>query len=125
VPKRLAARFAFLHGALDNKYFVDELYQNTVIAFTMGLSHVLAWIDVYIIDGAVNLVRHITVFPLGHGSSMFDKYVVDGLVNGVGWTARGTSTLFRRAQSGFVQNYALVMGGGIVLLAVVYLFLKP
>ena len=31
----------------------------------------------------------------------------------------------RRAQSGFVQNYAMVMGGGIVLLVVVYLFLKP
>ena len=30
-----------------------------------------------------------------------------------------------RLQSGFVQNYALVMGGGIVLLAAVYLFLKP
>jgi len=29
------------------------------------------------------------------------------------------------AQSGFVQNYAMVMGGGIVLLVVVYLFLKP
>jgi hypothetical protein len=27
-------------------------------------------------------------------------------------------------QSGFVQNYALVMGGGIVLLAAVYMFTK-
>ena len=28
-------------------------------------------------------------------------------------------------QSGFVQNYALVMGAGIVLITVVYLFTKP
>jgi hypothetical protein len=28
-------------------------------------------------------------------------------------------------QSGFVQNYALVMAGGIVLVAAVYLFTKP
>jgi hypothetical protein len=28
-------------------------------------------------------------------------------------------------QSGLVQNYALVMGGGIVLIALVYLFMKP
>ena len=85
----------------------------------------LAWIDTYIIDGLVNLVRHITVFPLGHGSNLFDKYIVDGLVNGVANTASGASRFFRRMQSGFVQNYALVMGAGIVLITVVYLFTKP
>ena len=61
----------------------------------------------------------------GHGSSLFDRYIVDGAVNGVAWTADRGSMALRRAQSGFVQNYALVMGGGIVLLAVVYLFFKP
>jgi hypothetical protein len=33
--------------------------------------------------------------------------------------------MFRRMQSGLVQNYALIMGGGIVLIALVYLFMKP
>jgi hypothetical protein len=28
-------------------------------------------------------------------------------------------------QSGLIQNYALIMGGGIVLIALVYLFMKP
>src|SRR6185369_154620 len=105
--------------------YVDELYNATAIAGTLLLARVLAWIDVYIFDGFVNLVRHITVWPLGEGSSLFDKYVVDGVVNGVAWTASKSSTALRRAQSGFVQNYAMVMGAGIVLLAVVYLFLKP
>jgi len=41
------------------------------------------------------------------------------------YLAQRGSMAVRRAQSGFVQNYALVMGGGIVLLAVVYLFFKP
>ena len=39
---------------------------------------------------------------------------VDGAVNGVAWGAKGGSMMFRRAQSGLVQNYALIMGGGIV-----------
>ena len=78
----------------------------------------------YVIDGAVNLVRHATVFFFGHGSRLFDTYVVDGAVNGVAYTAKGGSTMFRRVQSGFVQNYAMIMGAGIVLLAVVYLFTK-
>jgi hypothetical protein len=46
-------------------------------------------------------------------------------VNGVAWSAKGGSMMFRRMQSGLVQNYALIMGGGIVLIAMVYLFMKP
>jgi NADH-quinone oxidoreductase subunit L len=67
----------------------------------------------------------VTVVGFGHGSNLFDRYIVDGAVNGVGWSARGGSTLVRRVQSGLVQNYALIMGGGIVLIALVYLFMKP
>jgi NADH-quinone oxidoreductase subunit L len=73
----------------------------------------------------VNLTRHITVLLLGHGSSLFDRFIVDGAVNGLASTAQGGSRMFRKLQSGVVQNYALVMGGGVVLIAAVYLFLKP
>jgi NADH-quinone oxidoreductase subunit L len=125
LPKRISSRFSLVHRLLENKYYVDELYNASAIRGTLLFARVLAWIDVWIIDGAVNLVRHIVVWPLGEGSSIFDKYVVDGLVNGVAWTASKGSMAVRKAQSGFVQNYALVMGGGIVLLALVYLFLKP
>ena len=47
------------------------------------------------------------------------------LVNGSANACRGASRGFRRMQSGFVQNYVLVMGAGIVLITVVYLFTKP
>ena len=40
-------------------------------------------------------------------------------------SAKGGSMMLRRVQSGLVQNYALIMGGGIVLIAMVYLFMKP
>jgi NADH-quinone oxidoreductase subunit L len=125
VPKKLATKFAFLYRALDNKYYVDEAYNATFVSGTIGFSKLLWWFDTWIVDGLVNLVRHITVFPLGHGSNLFDKYIVDGLVNGVANACRGASRGFRRMQSGFVQNYALVMGAGIVLITVVYLFTKP
>ena len=120
-----ATRFSFVHRTLQNKYYVDELYNRVFVGGTLALSRLLAWIDTWIIDGLVNLVRHLTVVPLGHGSNLFDRFVVDGLVNGVALGARGGSRFFRRLQSGFVQNYALVMGAGIVLITVVYLFTKP
>jgi NADH-quinone oxidoreductase subunit L len=124
-PKRLASRFAPIHRLLENKYYVDELYNATVIRFTVLFSLLLSWFDKYVVDGLVNLVRHVTLFLFGYGSDLFDRYVVDGAVNGLADTARGGSTMFRKVQSGFVQNYALIMGGGIVLMAIVYLFLKP
>jgi NADH-quinone oxidoreductase subunit L len=122
---RLKGSFALVFKLLENKYYIDEIYNATVIAGTLLFSRILWWFDANIVDGLVNLTRHITVFALGHGSSLFDKYIVDGAVNGVASTARGGSSLLRRAQNGLVQNYALVMGGGIVLITVVYLFLKP
>jgi NADH-quinone oxidoreductase subunit L len=124
-PSLWAARFAFLHRTLESKYYVDEAYNAVVVAGTLAFSRVLAWIDTWIIDGAVNLVRHITVVLLGHGSNLFDRFVVDGAVNGVAYTAQGGSRFFRRMQSGLVQNYALVMGAGILLITAVYLFTKP
>ncbi|HEX7192514.1 MAG TPA: hypothetical protein VF381_13180, partial [Thermoanaerobaculia bacterium] len=124
-PKRLATSFRPLYGLLQNKYYVDELYNATAIAFTVNLAKFLALFDTYVIDGAVNLTRHITVLLAGEGSSLFDKYIVDGAVNGVGAVARGGSSFIRKMQSGLVQNYALIMGGGIVLITIVYLFTKP
>ena len=125
VPDVLESRLGFVHRALANKYWVDELYGATVIRGTLLLSYLLWWIDRNIVDGIVNGVRHATVIGFGHGSSIFDKYIVDGAVNGVGRGAIGGSMMFRRAQSGLVQNYALIMGGGILLIALVYLFMKP
>jgi len=124
-PKRLAQKFAFAHRVLENKWYVDELYNKTVIGGTLAFSRALWWFDTWIVDGLVNGTRHFTVFVLGHGSNTLDKYVVDGAVNGVAWSAKGGSMMLRRVQSGLVQNYALIMGGGIVLIAMVYLFMKP
>ncbi len=125
VPDVLEQRLGPVHRLLANKYWVDELYHATVIGGTLAFSRILWWFDAWIVDGIVNSVRHVTVIALGFGSNLFDRYVIDGAVNGVAAGARGGSMMFRRMQSGLVQNYALIMGGGIVLIALVYLFMKP
>ena len=124
-PKRLAGRFAGVHQMLVNKYYVDEAYGATAIGGTVKLSRAMWWFDANVIDGLVNGTRNFTVSLLASGSALFDRFVIDGTVNGVAWSAGRGSNLVRRVQSGLVQNYALIMGAGILLMAVVYLFVKP
>ncbi len=125
VPDLLETKLGVVFRVLENKYYVDEFYNAALVGGTLVFCRILWWIDANIVDGLVNLTRHITVVLGGHGTRLFDTYVVDGAVNGLAWTAGAGSTALRKMQTGFVQNYALIMGGGIVLLAAVYLFLKP
>ena len=51
----------------------------------------------------------------------FDKYFVDGIVNTIGaFIARLMSPLLRAAQTGFTQNYALVMVLGLMIAVAVF-----
>ena len=65
-----------------------------------------------------------TVEFLSLASSLFDKFVVDGLVNGVGNTLAWGSRKFRRVQTGFVSNYALVLAAGMFALVCAFLLLR-
>jgi NADH:ubiquinone oxidoreductase subunit 5 (subunit L)/multisubunit Na+/H+ antiporter MnhA subunit len=56
--------------------------------------------------------------------SIFDKYVVDGLVNLVGVTTKLFGRVLRFAQTGIVQQYALILVGCVVLLGWYFVFLR-
>jgi NADH-quinone oxidoreductase subunit L len=75
------------------------------------------------VDGGVNGSAGMTVF-WSKVSGWFDLYVVDFLVNAIGAMTKLFSTLFRMAQTGFAQNYALVITTGLFLLTVLYLILS-
>ena len=120
VPKALAERFPFAYKLLLNKYWVDELYDATVIQGTVKLADLLWEVDARVVDGVVNGTRHMTVGSSWF-SGIFDLQVVDGLVNLVGRTYDVASRQFRRLQVGFTQGYAMVMVfGAAVLLGIFY-----
>jgi NADH-quinone oxidoreductase subunit L len=115
------ARWAY--RILKGKYFVDELYDATVLRAYYKLCDLAGRFDVRVVDGLVNGTRHFTV-GISYLSAFWDSWVVDGLVNSVGYTLRGGSWVLRRLQSGFVQAYAAAMVFGIFVLLCVYLFLE-
>jgi NADH-quinone oxidoreductase subunit L len=52
----------------------------------------------------------------------FDKDVIDGGVNAVGTGVRGAATRLRRTQTGYLRQYAAVIGIGVVLLLAWFVF---
>ena len=119
-----AERFPAAHRVLVNKYYVDELYDVTAIRGFWALARGLFRFDASVIDGFfVNGARHATVaFSLLSG--LFDKYVVDGLVNLTGSVLDLGSRGFRRLQTGYVANYALVLAVGMFALICIYMVLR-
>jgi len=122
ISEQLAERFAGPHRVLSNKYYVDELYDATVIGGSFSAGNGLWAVDRTVVDGAVNGAGKITVVGSWF-SSLTDRTVVDGLVNFVGWIVQESSHAFRRVQTGLVQNYALLMLFGIFASVGVYLLL--
>jgi NADH-quinone oxidoreductase subunit L len=118
-----AERYPAVHRLLVNKYWVDEIYDATVVKGTWAMTRILNRFDAGVIDGAVNGTRNATV-----GSSLlsgfFDKYVVDGLVNLSAWFARMWSYFMRKLQTGFVSQYALVMAVGVFVLVCFYVLAR-
>ena len=102
------------------KYWIDELYQITIVLFTMWLSRFLALFDrEWIIDWIVNGVGRLAL-RFADLTSAFDRFVVDGFVDGVGWIADQAGHIARMLQDGRVQTYLLF---GMLILAV-WLFLN-
>jgi NADH-quinone oxidoreductase subunit L len=121
--EELKERFAGAHSLLYNKYFVDELYSATFVAGFMKSSFGSWLFDRRVVDGAVNGSGWLTVF-MSWVSSLLDRYVVDGAVNLVGRSSEESSFVFRRVQTGLIQNYALLMLAGVFAFVSIYLLVR-
>jgi NADH-quinone oxidoreductase subunit L len=123
IADRLKERYAGAHNLLFNKYFVDELYGATFIKGFMKSASGSWTVDRRVVDGAVNGTGWATVFA-SWISSLLDRYVVDGAVNLVGRSSEESSFVFRRMQTGLVQNYALLMLAGVFAFVSIYLLVR-
>jgi NADH-quinone oxidoreductase subunit L len=94
VPERIAAALGGVYTLIYNKYFVDELYDATVVHPLIAGSTTVLW----------------------HG---VDQGGIDGIVNGVGTEAKSIGGVLRLLQSGNIRSYATwVVLGAVALLIV-------
>jgi len=118
--QREKRQYGPLYPALLNKWYVDELYDALFVNRAKG-SGVNMWkFDSKVVDGVVNGSAWSTV-ESAIGSSWWDRWIVDGLVRFIGGFIKTVSWPLRLVQTGYVQNYALVMVLGLIIL-IVYVF---
>ncbi|HWP97272.1 MAG TPA: NADH-quinone oxidoreductase subunit L [Syntrophomonadaceae bacterium] len=87
----LRQRFAGIYQLLLHKYYIDEIYAWLIKFLVDGVAHFLEWVDLRIINGAVN-----------------------GLAKCTGRLGQG----LRYSEDGQVQTYALYMFGGLIVVLV-------
>jgi NADH-quinone oxidoreductase subunit L len=108
-----------LFRILRDKFYMDELYEMTVIRLNAWWARTCDWLDRFIWNGAVQLVSYL-VLGLAWLDRFIDEYVVNlGFDEGCQGLRRGGG-LFARLQSGQVQFYLRAIG---VALAVLVLLL--
>jgi NADH-quinone oxidoreductase subunit L len=108
-------------AVLRDKFYFDELYGVTVIAFYAWWAKVADWLDRRVWGGAVALVA-LTFRGVAQLSRLSDVYFVNGgfdkgceeLTNGGG--------LLARVQSGQVQRYLRLLALAVVLLAAILIW---
>jgi NADH-quinone oxidoreductase subunit L len=114
LPDIWAARLRPLYEASYNKYWVDEFFGLTVTRRVMDAARGVFAFDSKVVDGGVNGTAWLTRLS-SRLTGGVDQYFVDGIVNAVAaFIMRLMSPLLRAAQTGFTQNYALVMVLGLV-----------
>lgn len=95
IPAQMAIQFSGVHKLLLNKYYVDEVYDATI----------------------VQPIKVVSQEGLWRG---FDVKVVDGAVNGAGYFVSGVSIVLRLLQNGSVKTYAAAIFAGAVSILAYY-----
>ena len=111
----IAEKFKPIYTLLYNKYYFDEIYDAAIVKPTYAIGDFWFWFDQHIIDGTVNGLAALTLWT-AVAKRWFDEHIIDGAVNGLGYTVRGTGSVLRFAQTGRLQNYALVIFAGVILI---------
>jgi NADH-quinone oxidoreductase subunit L len=96
-------------SALRNKFYVDELYEATVIRFNDWGAWACDWLDRWVWSGAVRLVSYV-VLGFSWLNRFFDEYVVNlGFDQGCRQIRKGGGFM-SGLQKGQVQQYLRVIG---------------
>ena len=108
---------------MQNKYYVDEIYQGSVVKWFMSLRLLFSEMDTWIVDGIVNGVA-VVVRTVAWINGAIDHYLVDGIVNFVAEGTLKAGGKLRTVQTGRIQNYVYGLLGGVAFFTIIQYFLR-
>jgi NADH-quinone oxidoreductase subunit L len=112
--ERVSRQFKGLYTTLLNKYYVDEIYDALFVNRAKDIGKSLWRFDSKVVDGVVNGTASAAI-GTSEGSSWWDRWIVDGLVRLAGGFVKTLSWPIRLIETGYTQNYALVMVLGVLI----------
>ncbi len=92
------------------------------IASALGSSYRAAYKKFYIDEVYLFITKKIIFNGIGRPAAWIDKNIVDGFMNLLATTTAKLSAMIKGLQSGKVQNYALYFFGGIIGLALLFIY---
>jgi NADH-quinone oxidoreductase subunit L len=121
LPQRLSERYAVLRAGktlLVKKYFLDDLYENVIVASIKGpIAAGAYWFNQHVIDNVLNYTGR-GARALGRVTYDYvDQKGVDGLVNGLAAVTGDSGAEVRKIETGRLQFYALMLVAGVVIFA--------
>jgi NADH-quinone oxidoreductase subunit L len=123
VPAQLLERWKRVWTVVYNKYYVDEIYEATVVRGSVVFAKILSWIDSRLIDGVVNLAGAVTRL-VANIDGAIDKYLVDGAVNLVAEATISAGRGLRRVQTGRIQTYLYGARAGALVVVLLNFLIK-
>jgi NADH-quinone oxidoreductase subunit L len=90
---------------------------------SLGGVYKAAYKKFYIDEVYLFITKKMIFNLIARPAAWIDKNIVDGLMNGIANTTASVSVFIKGIQSGKVQSYAIYFFGGIVALAIVFLYL--
>ena len=92
LPDKLATKAHAMYSIMLNKYYVDDIYNAFVVWPVVRMSREFLW-------------------------KFVDVFMIDGAVNGIGRFVRGSAGTLRHMQTGYVRTYAgWILLGGVLLI---------
>ena len=121
-PDPLESKIGALFTWLNRKWYIDEIYDATIIRFTATCGIFFRLVDKLVVDGCLHAIAW-TAWGL---SQIFrwggDEFVINGGFDTTCESVRGWGKIMARLQSGRVQNYFRVLSLGAAILLLLYFF---
>jgi NADH-quinone oxidoreductase subunit L len=121
-PDPLEQKQPAVFAWLEDKMWIDELYDNTIIAFARFSARVSDWMDRYIWDGLVYALGGIGQL-CGILTKGFDEGGINAGVDQATNSARGAGRVMSAAHSGQIQRYLGAVAIGMLALLLLYAWL--